>query len=36
MRFEKWMTEKHRMSPIIRDLSEVTDRKDGGGQESVF
>lgn len=36
MRFEKWMTEKHRMSPIIRDLSEVTDRKDGGTGECVL
>lgn len=29
--WEKWMTEEHIISPLIRDLSEVMEGKDGGG-----
>lgn len=34
--WEKWMTEEHIMSPLIRDLSDVMEGKDGGrgGAES--
>lgn len=36
MRSEKWMAEEHRMSPISRDLSEATERKDERTGECVL
>lgn len=33
---KKWMTEEHRMSPIIRDLSEATEGMDEGTGECVL